>query len=145
MPRVKVHRTTQYELASPLEIDGLLATGIARTVLDVAAVVGPQRWNQTVDAVLQQRLLAWPDLYDVLVRHSAKGRTGCGRLRKLLDARFGDSAIPDSRWNRMVGTLLADSGLPEPTYEHEVQDSSGAFVARVDLTYPRRKLSLIHI
>ena len=142
LPGVKVRRSTQFAWRDETTIDGIATTGIARTVLDVAAVVGPGRLNQAVDAVLRQKLLSWPDLYDVLVRHSARGRTGCGRLRKLLDVRFGDTAIPDSRWNRMVATLLVDAGLPAPALEFEVRSSSGDFVARVDLAFPRRKVAI---
>lgn len=142
MPGVKMHRSTQFQLRNEVMIDGIATTGCARTVLDLAAVVGPRRLNQAVDAVLRQKLLSWPDLYDVLVRHSVQGRTGCGRLRKLLDVRFGETAIPDSRWNRMVADLLTDSGLPMPTLEHEVKTEAGEFIGRVDLAYPRKHVAI---
>ena len=142
MPGVKVHRSTQFRFRDEMTIDGIATTGCARTVLDLASVLGPKRLNQAVDAVLRQKLLTWPDLYDVLVRHSIQGRTGCGRLRKLLDVRFGETAIPDSRWNRMVADLLVDAGLSAPKLEHEVRDGSGAFLARVDLAYPQKKIAI---
>lgn len=123
-------------------IDGLPVTGIARTVLDLAAVVSPHRLNQALDAVIRQKLVEWPDLYEVLLRHSARGRNGCGKLRTLLEARYGDTVIPDSRWNRMVGTLLLDAGLSPPAFEYEVVDGEGRFVARIDLAYPRQKLAI---
>jgi len=141
LPGIRVHRSRQFALADRHEIDGIAVTGIARTVLDLAAVVGPRRLDLAVDAVLRQRLLDWPELYSILVRHSAKGRDGCGRLRQLLEVRYGDSRIPDSAWNRMVGTLLLDAGLPEPTYEFEVC-AQNEVLARVDLAYPRRKLAI---
>ncbi len=142
IPGVKLHRSTQFALRGEVEIDGIPVTGCARTILDVAAVVGPRRLDQAVDAVLRQKLLTWPDLYDVLVRHSVQGRTGCGKLRRLLDVRFGDTAIPDSRWNRMVADLLVDAGLPAPTFEHEIRTSSGAFIGRVDLAFPGRRIAI---
>lgn len=139
---VHVHRSTQMRLASAGIVNGVPVTGIARTVLDVGAVVGWRRLEWMVDAVLRQRLLDWPDLYDVLIRHSVQGRNGCGPLRAHLDRRLGESAIPDSRWNRMVGQLLADSTLPEPQYEHVVRDEAGRFLGRVDLAYPRDRLAI---
>ncbi|MEM7093263.1 MAG: hypothetical protein AAF567_09695 [Actinomycetota bacterium] len=42
----------------------------------------------------------------------------------------------------MVGELLTDAGLPEPTYEHDVGDDVGRFVARVDLAYPSDHLAI---
>ncbi len=141
LPDIKVHRSRQFGRIDRQIVDGIPVTGIARTVLDLAAVVGPRRLELTVDAVLRQRLVEWPDLYDVLVRHSAKGRDGCGRLRQLLEVRYGESAIPDSAWNRIVGTLLLDAGLPEPRYEVEIREGD-RFVARVDLAYERQKLAI---
>jgi len=136
LPGVKVHRSTQYHLVNLAEIDGLPVTGIARTILDLAAVVSPRRLEQAVDSAIRQRLVDWPDLYLVLVMHSRRGRDGCGKLRSLLDVRYGESVIPDSAWNRNVGTLLLDAGLPEPNYEHEILGDGGQFLARVDLAYP---------
>ncbi|MFT7474209.1 MAG: hypothetical protein ACI81L_001130 [Verrucomicrobiales bacterium] len=142
LPGVTLHRSKQFSLIDETILGGIPVTGISRTVLDVAAVVGPQRLENTIDAVIRQKLLTWPDLYSVLVRHSARGRDGCGKLRKVLDVRYGDSAIPDSSWNRNVGVLLLDCGLPEPAYELEVVDAAGLFIARVDLAYPRQRVAI---
>lgn len=139
---VRLRRSTQMHLAEPQMVDNIPVTGIARTVLDVSADIGHRRLESTVDSVLRQRLVTWPDLYDVLVRHSVQGRNGCGPLRALLDRRYGEAAIPDSRWNRMVGQLLADSALPAPQYEFVVRDVRGRFIARVDLAYPEQRLAI---
>ncbi|MDH3755062.1 MAG: type IV toxin-antitoxin system AbiEi family antitoxin domain-containing protein [Acidimicrobiia bacterium] len=136
-----VHESTQFDRADATEVQSVPVTGIARTVLDVAAVVGPRRLEWTIDAVLRQRFLEWPDLYHVLVGHSRRGRDGCGRLRALLDERFGETQIPDSKWNRMVAQLLVDNGLPMPAVEHNVHGDAG-LIARVDLAYPRECLAI---
>ncbi len=142
MPGATLHRSKQFWLIDEHMIEGIPVTGIARTVLDVAGVVGPTRLDHAIDAVLRMQLLEWPDLYDVLIRHSAKGRNGCGKLRKLLDVRYGDNSIPDSLWNRNVGVLLVDAGLPEPAYEHEIVSANGEFVARVDLAFPGQRVAI---
>lgn len=141
LPNVKVHRTRQYDRVDETERHGVAVTGIGRTVLDLAAVVGAHKLNLVLDSVIRQRLVEWPDLYLVLVRHSRQGRTGCGRLRKVLDVRYGESAIPDSTWNRNVGTLLGDAGLPDPVFEHEIS-AGGQLIARVDLAYPWLKVAI---
>lgn len=135
-----VHRSKHFDLAGATTRRGLPVTGAARTVLDVAAVVGRNRLETTVDAALRQRLVTWQSLFSVVVRHSARGRDGCGRLRRVLDDRYGE-VIPDSLWNRRVGLLLTDAGLPRPVYEYEVRDGK-AFVARVDLAYPNLRLAI---
>jgi len=140
-PDVLVHRSSQFELADPTVIEGVPVTGLSRTILDTAGLIGPRRLDQLVDAALRTELITWPDLLSVLSRHSARGRNGCGRLRTLLDDRYGDMSIPDSRWNRMVGQLLADSELPCPVYEYEIFHGE-TFVARVDLAYPSRRIAV---
>lgn len=139
---VQWHRSKQMHLADACERRGVPVTGIARTVLDVAAVVSLARLDEVVDDVLRQRLIDWPALYDVLCRHSRRGRNGCGRLRGLLDNRYGDAVVPDSRWNRMVGRLLIESNVPVPVFEHEVHDGQGQLVGRVDLAWPQHRLAV---
>jgi very-short-patch-repair endonuclease len=116
-------------------------TGIARTVLDIAGVSGRAELDALVDAVLRQRLLRWPDLLGVLVRHSRRGRDGCGRLRALLDERYGETRPPDSKFNRLVGDLLRDAGIGQANFEYELLRGE-RFVARVDLAFPASKLAI---
>lgn len=139
---VTVHRSTQFELADEHDIESVPVTGPARTVLDCAGTYSPTEFSHLVDAVLRTKILDWPDLYDVQIRHSAKGRNGTGKLRKFLDLRYGSLRVPDSRWNRMVGDLLIDAGLPMPTYEREVRLPDGKFIGRVDLAYPHMQLAI---
>jgi very-short-patch-repair endonuclease len=138
---ITIHRSTQMTLADACELHAIPVTGLARTVLDVAAVVGPKRLEWTVDAVLRGGLLEWPDLYAIWARHSAKGRDGCGKLHALLERRYGDKAIPDSKFNRMVGQLLNDAGIDGFLYEHEIL-KDGRFLARADLAFPQERLAI---
>ncbi|MEM7093863.1 MAG: hypothetical protein AAF567_12740 [Actinomycetota bacterium] len=139
---VRWHRSTQMHLAAATERRAVPVTGIARTVLDVAGVIPRRRLDEVIDEVLRRRMLSWPDLHEVLVRHARRGRRGVGALRALLVERFGDQAIPDSRWNRMVWQLLVDAGLPEPRPEFEVRDAAGRFAGRLDLAYPHARLGV---
>ena len=138
----QLHRSTQMRFADATVVAGLPVTGLERTVLDLAAVVPYSRFERSVDAVLRQGLCDWPDLYSVLAIHSIQGRNGCGPLRRILDARYGDTTIPDSGFNRMVVQLLERMGLPSPAIEHEILDHRGRFVARVDLAYPASWLAI---
>jgi len=141
-PDVEVHFSKQMHLVDPHVIDGIPVTDPARTVLDLFAVLGHRRRIQALDAFLREELVHIHDVFNVVVRHSIQGRTGVGRLRRVLDEGYTAAAIPDSRWNRMVGQLLEDAGLPTPKYEHEVFGPTSAFVARVDLAFPRRRLAI---
>lgn len=137
-----VHRSTQMHLADPIVVEAIPVTGLARTVLDLAAVLSYTRFERVIDAVIRQELCDWLDLYEVLVLHSMKGRNGCGPLRALLDVRYGDTRVPDSAFNRLVGQLLDRAGLPSANYEYEIADHRGRFIGRVDLAYPRQRLAI---
>jgi len=139
---IHLHESTQMDRADVTFRDHIPCTGLARTVLDVAAVVSLKRLEHTIDAVVRDRMLEWIDLYDVLVRHSRRGRNGCGRLRAILDVRYGDETVPLSSWSRMVSDLLVDAGRPKPALEHRVLAADGSFVAQVDLAYPEHKLAI---
>lgn len=140
-PGVVLHESTQVDLFGVTRIDDVPCTGLLRTVLDLAAVVPRYELDHVVDAALRRSELDWPDLYRVLMRHSVQGRDGCGRLRALLDQRYGETAIPDSKWNRWVAELLEAQGLPFPEFEYTVTDLSG-FIARVDLAYPALRVAI---
>ena len=139
---VLVHRSTQMDLARPTERDGIPSTGIARTVLDLAAVVSRERLELTIDAVLREGKLRYQDLYRVLADHAQRGRPGIGQLRALLDARCHEDPIPLSEWSRSVSELLVGAGLARPLLEYRVEGADGRLVAQVDLAYPSSGLAI---
>ncbi len=131
-----LHQSTQWYADQHCEIDGIPCTNLLRTLIDVAAIVGADRLDATIDAVLRVRGIEFADLVELLIRHARKGRDGCGRLRAALARRQPDGGVPLSRWSRMVGQLLEDAGLAAPSYEYRVLDPTGALIAQVDLAYP---------
>ena len=139
---VRFHQSTQLDLAKPVVRDGIPVTGLARTVLDVAAVVNRKRLDRTIDAVLRSGQLRLSDLWVVLASHARRGRPGCAALKASLEERFGDEPAPLSEWSRMVAELLTDAGLHYPALEYRVHDVSGAFVAQVDLAYPAHRVAI---
>ena len=139
---VRFHQSTQLDLAKPVEREGILATGLARTVLDLAAVVSPKRLDRTVDAVLRSGQLRLSDLWGVLASHARRGRPGCAALKASLEERFGGEPVPLSAWSRMVAELLTDAGLDYPALEHRIHDARGDFVAQVDLAYPSQWVAI---
>ena len=139
---VVVHETRQWRPREHVVRDGIPCTPLARTTLDLAAVVDRHRLDDTIDALLRSGRLELADLYDVLVRHARRGRDGCGRLREALDARRPDAGVPLSSWSRMVARLLDDAGLPTPELEHRVLDTDDRLIAQVDLAYPTERVAI---
>lgn len=136
---VTIFRSTAIERAGHRIVDGIPVTGVERSVLDAAAIA-PERIDQTIDAVLRQRLATLTSLVDEVERAGIRGRAGAGRLRRLLAERDPSRRTPDSRFNRLVAELLVDAGLPTPVFEHEVR--VGRRIARVDLAYPQMGLAI---
>jgi hypothetical protein len=137
----RVHESTDLELAEPTVIKGIPVTGLVRTLIDLAAVVSRRRLTQAVDDAIRRRKTTWEQLAAVRARHSRRGRDGVGKMRELLEERYG-TTIPDSYFGRLVADLLVDAGLPQPEIEHNVYSETGEWLARVDVAYPRWKIAI---
>ncbi|HEY8057129.1 MAG TPA: hypothetical protein VID94_00190 [Acidimicrobiales bacterium] len=140
---LRVHESSQFDARlGRTQRHGIDVTGIDRTLLDIASLVDIHRLLLAVDESRRRKLTSWPSLFETLVRHSAPGRNGTGMLRALLAEKYGEPAVPDSAFERMVERLLLDAGLGKPVLQHEVYDEHGQFVARVDLAYPERLVGI---
>ncbi|WP_423917968.1 hypothetical protein [Candidatus Poriferisodalis sp.] len=139
---VILHRSGQMDLAQPTWLDSIPCTGLARTLLDLAAVVSRNRLERAIDAAMRDRRLRYDDLSEVLATHTGTGRRGRGPLGAVLAERCADVPVPLSDWSRWVCELLCESGLPRPALEHRVHEADGRFLAQVDLAYPSRQLAI---
>ncbi len=140
--RALVHRSRQWWTRDHEAVQGIPCTTLARTIVDLGAVVSRGLVEDAVDQVLRTGRLELADLYAVLVSHARRGRDGCGVLRSVLDERLPGQGIPLSRWSRLVADLLVDGGLPPPVFEYRVTAPSGALVAQVDLAYPASRVAI---
>jgi predicted transcriptional regulator of viral defense system len=132
----RLHESTDLDLAGAVIRRGIRTTGLARTLLDVSIKLPFTEAERTIDTALRQYPIQWPELYDTLVRHSRRGRDGCGTFRAALDQRFGDRVITDSEFERLVRRLLLDAGFPEPESQWNVYDGT-EFVGELDLAWPK--------
>lgn len=139
---VVLHRSTQLDMAAPVTIDGIPVTGLARTLIDLATVVPPLLLESAVDDALRLRRITWPGLHQAVLQHAGPGRSGCGAVRALLAARYGEGEVPLSDWSRQAARRLTDGGCPQPVFEHRVLDRSGSLVAQVDLAYPFHRVAI---
>ena len=139
---VRLHRSTQMDLARPVAREGIPCTWLGRTMLDLSMVVSREQLESALDCVLRGGRLTYRDLYDVVASHSRQGRNGLTQLRAVLDARCAHDPVPLSDWSRWVRDLLVEAGLDRPALEHRVQDGAGRFLAQVDLAFPDRRLAI---
>lgn len=138
-PDLRIHRSTQWDRRHEIAKRGIPTTGIERTLLDCAGVLGFERTERLAESAIRMKLTTWIDLIEVLRIHSRQGRNGCLTLRNLLDLRLCDRTVPLSEFSRLVTNLLVDAGLPKPKLEYRIVDTDGSHVLQTDLAWPRLK------
>lgn len=139
LPDLRVHRTTQWDRRELTVKRGIPVTGINRTILDSAGVLGYQRTERLAESAIRKDLTSWIDLIETLRQHSRQGRNGCLTLRTLLDNRLGDKTVPLSEFSRLVTNLLVDAGIPKPVLEYRIVDQDDQHVLQTDLAWPDQK------
>jgi hypothetical protein len=139
---VRVHESVQFDHIVAVRRDGIPCTPVGRTLIDLAGVTRWSRFEAAVDDALRRNLVDWPHLLDIYRAFGRRGRNGSAALRRLLDERFGDDAIPRSVFSRMVAQLLIDHGVPEPEFEYPVPIPGWRAPAHVDLAYPSSRIAI---
>lgn len=137
---VRVHQSTDLDRTTPIVLNAIPTTRGPRALLDLGAVVTSQQVHLATDDARRRNLTNWPALLDTLVAHARPGRDGVGILRAILDAHFGEVAVTDSGFERLVAITLCEAGLPPPSLQYEV--SFGRKRYRFDLAYPDRMIGI---
>lgn len=133
---VTVHQSKRPDLFNETTRSGIPATGMARTLFDLAGVVSPGRLQQAVDDARRRELVTFDDLYRLFVNYAKRGRSGSAAMRAFLDHPDGD--LPASHWSRRVAIMLIEAGLPAPQLEYPVPAAN----ARIDLAYPAQMVGI---
>lgn len=134
-----VHRTRALPVADRGEREGLLVTRVARTLIDLAAVLDGDDLEAAVDSALRERLVTVAHVERRLAALGTHGRAGAEALRALLaERRSGRPA--DSRPENKLAKALVAAGLPPPVKQFELR-AGGVFVARFDCSYPDRLIA----
>jgi very-short-patch-repair endonuclease len=137
---VRVHESRDLHLITSTLRSGIPTTPVARTILDLCAVVPVEDIQLAVDSARRQRVTDWAELLDTLARHARPGRPGVRVLRHHLDQHFREEAVTDSAFERLVMVLLATAGLPRPVLHHVVRSERATY--EIDLAYPDRMLAI---
>jgi very-short-patch-repair endonuclease len=114
-------------------------TSVARTLLDLGAVVDAASVEAAVTDALRRRLTTAERLKLCLDRSGGHGRRGAKVLRAIVESL--EEHRPESLLELKLIRLLRRSGLPEPVSQYAVRDE-GRVVARVDLAYPAIRLAI---
>lgn len=137
---VRTHESTDLDLVTPVRRRGIPTTPVARTLLDLGAVVDLGRVHVAIDDARRRRLTDWNALLTTLTTHARRGRDGVGTLRAILDEHYGEMAVADSGFERLVMALLTAAGLPRPVLHHEVVVRGHR--CHIDLAYPEARVAI---
>jgi predicted transcriptional regulator of viral defense system len=134
-PAVRCHRGT-IPGDERTVADGIPVTTVARTLLDLAAVVSGARLAQVVAIAEERRLADSPSLPDLMRRY--RGRRGQARLRAVL-ARFGTGAsVAWSELEVRFAEFCRRHDLPEPHRNVAIETAAGTLI--VDCLWPDARL-----
>lgn len=123
-----------------VEIEGMPVESLPDLFVHLAPMLSLEELVAVGDWMVAPRRrgsLSIAELFDAVRRY--EGVRGLERARHALAlVRVGSESPRES----LVRLLIAFRGLPEPTLQHEVRDSAGAFVARIDLCWPELRLAV---
>jgi hypothetical protein len=138
-PGVQVHQSTDLAGDFIVMVEGLPTTSLARTVVDLAAVLRAGRLERIVDHCLVTRAVGLETLSETVARLARRGKPGTKALREILETRGPGLEISESILELELVRLLTEAGLPAPVQQHPLPwRPVGA--GRADLAYPDLRL-----
>jgi hypothetical protein len=118
-------------------VEGIPVTSLARTLLDLAAVVRPNELEVAIDRAERLRIFDLTAVVDVLER--ARGRRGASILRRIVGAY--EVSTQKSELEREFRNLLeTDAGIPRPFFNAVVDGKTGAH--EVDAHWEHHRLAV---
>ncbi len=138
-PGARVHSSRLLPPEHLTTVEEIVTTTVARTLVDLAGVVPPQRTERAVDNALARRLVTLDAVRAATMLLARRGRPGIAVMRRLLADRNDGYVAPESGLEARALELIRSAGLPEPVRQLDVGDNDG-WVGRVDLAYPDHRL-----
>jgi very-short-patch-repair endonuclease len=131
---LRVHRCRSSSPADFTSIEGIRVTSVARTLLDVAAVLRPKDLEFAIDRAERSELFDLAAIDDVLTR--ARGRKGAKALRRAV-ASYRPTRTR-SELERRFEDLIRSSNLPLPQFNVLLEGHQ--YTHEVDAHWPAHKL-----
>jgi len=136
-PLAIVHQATHLFVPDVVDVGPIPVTSVARTIVDLAAVLPESRLTSLVDHVLVRRRTTIDEIGEAMVRaEDAPGRAGARRLIAVLDAWTPGKRIPDSEPEMELVRAIQERGLPDPDRQVPIFDHTGKQIATADVGYP---------
>lgn len=121
--------------AETVVVDGVVATSVPRTMVDLARSMPRGKALQILDSLARATGVSAKDALSSVQRSvGLRGVTAARRVLELVDP---GAESPQETKTRL---LLIDAGLPRPTTQIRVTDASGRVFARCDMGWPEWKV-----
>lgn len=138
---VTVHRTADLDPNHFTVRHAIPVTKPARTIVDLAAVVGRPELGEIVDRALVNGLLSEEALRVAIRELGRRGRVGPAIVRSVLDQHPLSGVRRDSVLEPVMAAIIRHTAVAdEIVYQHKVRAGGHAF--RLDFAAPRVKLAI---
>ena len=143
---IRVHRTTWLPACDVTEVDGLPVTSVARTLLDLGAVVPTRQVERAFDQAVVANLLDFGEVQRVLQESCA--RPGWAKLRSVVARDAAGTTLTETDLEELLLAIVRRAGLPEPICQHPVleyrADSAGRRSAHREPTAATTRRRRVH-
>jgi hypothetical protein len=127
------HRARNLSAEDAAEVEGIPATSVARTLLDLASAVRFQRLRRLVQRAEETDLFDLPKVESVIERN--KGHRGARPLRSAI-AIYRPTSFQRSDFERAFLAAAIDAGLPQPHASYVEQGHE------LDLYWPEHRFAV---
>ncbi|MFN8161422.1 MAG: DUF559 domain-containing protein [Solirubrobacterales bacterium] len=134
-PGLNVHEAGSISDHDRGEVDGIAVTGVARTLLDLAAVLPPDAVRRACEQAEIRRLFDLASIRRVIAENT--GRRGVDALRTVIDDLAEPEGTRGELEDRFLGLCRA-AGLPRPRVNALVTAGGARF--EVDFSWPGARL-----
>jgi very-short-patch-repair endonuclease len=122
-------------------VDRVPCTTVARTLVDLGAVLPDKEVARCLDRAMGRRLVTVSEVETARRAVARQGRRGAGVIRRVLAPHFAGEPVAGVFEARMA-RLLGEQRLPAAVPEYRVWTDAGTFVGRVDFAYPELRLAI---
>jgi hypothetical protein len=136
-----VHESKALDAADCTIVDNIPTVSPELALLTLGAVCSPLVVEMALDVALRRELVTYASARGAIDRLARRGRNGAGVLRKIVDERIPQRAVPESPMETWLLRLVAQLGFPPPVPQYEVRHH-GKLVGRVDAAYPEARVGL---
>jgi very-short-patch-repair endonuclease len=127
------HRRGSRDDPHAVLVSAVPTTGVERTLIDLAAVVGPHRTGIALDDALRRGRTSLRDLHTEIAKY--RNRAGLRTLRRLLTERDPSFERAESALESAFLRLIGRHDLPNPIAQFTVRGPDDR-KARLDFAYP---------